>query len=422
MRKQGGLTVLAIGAYKAKDKPYEVADGGGLYLTVRPNGSKSFNLRYRYGGKPRNLTLGPAALGLAKARELAREALVAIARGHDPAEKKAAAKAAARAPKRAPGDLVESVVADFVAIYAKGPGEEPNTRDWRETQRLLEKHVVGEWQGRRLSEIGRADVHKLLDGIVAGGAPIGANRLFAQLRKLCAWALSRGIVERNPCEGVAKPVSEKGRARERVLDDRELALVWRAADALGWPFEPMIKLLILTGARRDEVAGMSWREVDFEKGVWTIPAARSKNRRAHTVPLAPAAVEILESLPRIGSRDGLIFSTTGATPVSGFSVAKKRLDKAVASLNDGEPLAPWVLHDLRRTAASGMASLRIAPHVVEAVLNHVSGTISGVAAIYNRHDYRAEKQAALEAWARRLEAIVTGESAKNVVELKARAL
>lgn len=403
--------------FKPRERPFEVPDGDGLYLTVRPNGSKSFNLRYRFGGKARNLTIGPLAIGLAKARELALEARVEIARGNDPAGQKAAAKAAARAPKQVARDHVETVVANFVAIYAKGPNPEPNTRDWRETQRLLERHVVSAWKGRSLGEIGRADVHELMDRIVAGGAPVGANRVFAQLRKMCSWAVSRGIIDASPCQGIAPPTPEKGRARERVLDAKELALVWRAADALDYPFGPLVKLLILMGQRRSEVAEMEWSEVDFEKGEWIIPAARSKNRLAHSVPLAPAALELLRSLPRIGSNTGPIFTTTGETAVSGFSVAKKRVDRAIAGLNGGSELAPWTLHDLRRTAASGMAGINIAPHVIESVLNHRSGIISGLAATYNRHSYDSEKRSALLAWANRLDAIVMGRAAANVVEL-----
>jgi integrase len=396
------LTALGIANLKPKDRPYEVPDGHGLFLTVRPNDSRSFNLRYRCAGKPRNLTIGPAAIGLAKAREMAREALVEIARGNDPAAAKSARKATERAATVAPADLIEKVVEGFIELYAKR-----ETRDWRETLRLLDRNVVAAWRGRRLSEVTKGDVHTLLDALVDRGAPIGANRVFAQLRKMCAWAKSRGIIEQSPCEGIGKPSSEKGRARERVLDDRELALVWRAADATGHPFGPMVKLLALTGQRRAEVAEMEWREVDEQKALWTIPAARSKNRRTHAVPLAPAALAIIKELPRIASKETkapvFCFTTTGESPVSGFSRAKICLDKAIA--NHEAELAPWTLHDIRRSVASGMAGLGIAPHVVEAVLNHKSGTVSGVAAVYNRYHYDDEKRAALETWAAHLDAI-----------------
>jgi integrase len=415
---KGALTVIGIANLKAREKPFEVPDGDGLYVTVRPNGSKSFNMRFRFGGKARNLTIGPVAVGLGKARELALEARVEVARGNDPAAQKAEAKSIAKAPKRTARDLVEDVVRSFVEVYARGPDEEnPNTRDWRETERLLKKHVVSGWQGRRLAELRRADVHDLLDRIVDRGAPIGANRVFAQLRKMCGWAVSRGIIEHNPCDGIKPPTPEKGRARERVLDARELALVWRAADELGYPFCPLLKMLMLTGQRRSEVAEMEWPEVNFAKAEWIIPTARSKNRVAHTVQLPPAAVELIQGLPRIGSTTGPIFTTTGRTPVSGFSVAKKRLDRTITDLNRGIELAPWILHDIRRSVATHMAEIGVSLPVIEKILNHVSGSFAGVAGIYQRHDFSREKRAALLAWANRLEVMVNGNPAANIVAL-----
>jgi len=157
---------------------------------------------------------------------------------------------------------------------------------------------------------------------------------------MCSWAVSRGIIDASPCQGIAPPTPEKGRARERVLDAKELALVWRAADALDYPFGPLVKLLILMGQRRSEVAEMEWSEVDFEKGEWIIPAARSKNRLAHSVPLAPAALELLRSLPRIGSNTGPIFTTTGETAVSGFSVAKNGLTGRLQGSTAGRSSRP----------------------------------------------------------------------------------
>jgi integrase len=175
----------------------------------------------------------------------------------------------------------------------------------------------------------------------------------------------------------------------------------------------------LTGARRGEVAGMRWDEVDLEARTWTIPKERSKNGVAHEVPLSDAAVGILERLPRFDAPAAFVFGANGMTPPSGFSRAKAKIDAAIlakASAAGVEAPKPWVLHDLRRSAASGMAGMGIAPHVVEAVLNHRSGTIKGVAAVYNRYSYQTEKRAALDAWARRLEAIVTGATAANVLE------
>ena len=412
------LTDLLIKNRKSSDKREEVPDGkiGGLYLVVQPSGSKSWALRYRAAGKPKKLTIGPyPGIDLATARKRAQEALGSVAKGNDPASEKKAAREAQRAEKRASLDIVETVVDSFIERYAK-----PNTRDWRETERLLKKDIVGEWRGRRLSEIGKADVHELLDKIIDRGAPVGANRTFAQLRKMCRWAVQRGLIATSPCDGLTAPSSEK--SRDRVLDDQELRLVWNASGAIGFPFGPIIRLLILTGQRRDEVAHAAWSEIDIEKKLWIIPAERAKNRRAHTVPLSDQAIEVLKVLPRFtrkpGSKDFLF--SGGNTPPSGFGRAKQRLDKEVSKLlKDAEPIAPFVLHDLRRSVASGMARIGTVLHVIERCMNHVSGTFAGIVGVYQRHSFADEMRAALDTWARHVDRIASGASTDNVVALAA---
>jgi integrase len=265
----------------------------------------------------------------------------------------------------------------------------------------------------------RGEVHDLLDSIVDRGSPYTANRTLADLRRMCNWAVERGIIADSPVEKI-KPQAVEA-ARDRVLRDDEIRLAWRAFDSLGWPFGDIAKLLLLTSARRDEIAEGRWSEIDPAAKVWTIGKERSKNGIAHEIPLSDAAIRIIGHLPHIGDkRDGLIFTTTGRSPVSGFSRAKSAIDKAIVKVlreqaadrgqapAEVQAPAPWVFHDMRRTAASGMAGLGIAPHVVEAVLGHRGGTIKGVAAVYNRYTYAAEKRAALDAWATRLDAICNG--------------
>ena len=428
------LTAKALEALKPGGARREVPDGHtrGLFYVLQPSGSASWAFRYRFAGKPKKLTLGPSpALDLKSARQMAGEAAQALARGDDPAAAKQEAKLSARAeakhmaePAR---DLVETVVETFVERYAK---KQTRERSWRETARILEREVVEAWRGRRLSAIKRADVHDLLDKIVDRGAPIAANRTLAALRRMCAWAVERGIIDVSPCEKVRAPASET--TRDRALTDDEIRAAWAAFDGAGWPFGPLAQLLLLTGQRLREVGEARWSEVDLEAKTWTIPKERAKNGVAHEVPLSEAAIRILKALPHIetGSRSpAFLFTTNGRTPVSGFSHAKEGFDKAMltalrkAAIERGEDPdkveAPehWTLHDLRRTAASGMASQGIAPHVVEAALNHKSGSIKGVAAVYNRYSYSTEKRSALDAWARRLDAVVTGAAASNVVEL-----
>ena len=260
-RVTAALTDLTVKAEQPSDRRREIPDGkiSGLYLIIQPSGQKSWAVRYRAAGTPRKFTLGDyPTLGLAAARKRAQEAMGDVARGMDPAGAKRASRAAAKAAKGVTHDLVEKVVEDFIERYAR-----PNTRDWEETARLLKKDVAPAWRGRRLSEITRADVHALLDGIVDRGAPIGANRTFAQLRKMTKWALSRGIIDKNPCDGVEKPSAEN--ERDRVLSDDELAAIWRAGKNMGFPYGPLVQLLMLTGQRLNEVAGMRWSEIDLRR-------------------------------------------------------------------------------------------------------------------------------------------------------------
>jgi integrase len=215
----------------------------------------------------------------------------------------------------------------------------------------------------------------------------------------------------------------KERPRDRVLTDDELRWLWRACDELEWPFGPLTKLLLLTAQRRDEVAGMEWSEVDLKRATWTLPGEKVKNNRAHEVHLSAAALEVLKSVPHVS--DSLIFTSTGSTPVSGFSRAKSRLDTEMQMAKREElgkkadAIPDWILHDLRRTTATGMARLNFPPHVVDKVLNHVSGTIRGVAAVYNRFEYLEERRTALEAWGRYVENLVTPRTA-TVVAVPAR--
>jgi len=403
-----GLTVASIKALKAQAKPFEIKDDAitGAYVEMRPSGAVSYVLRYRFVDRPRKFTIGkfdPDESDLARVRAVAREARNALGKGIDPAAAKRDAKATARQaeaiaePAPAAPDLVETVTAEFVERHAK-----LNTRDWKETQRLLEKNVVAHWRGRRLSEISKADIHAVLDTMIDRGAAVGANRVFAQLRKMCNWAVGRGLIERSPCGGIDKPSSET--KRDRVLDDRELTLVWRACEAIGFPFGPMTQLLILTGQRRGEVAGMSYSELDLEGALWTLPAERVKNKRLHKVPLSPQALALLSNMPRIVGSP-FVFSTTGETAASGFSNAKEHLDRVLATL-DPQPLSPWTIHDLRRSVATGMARLGVQLHVIERLLNHVSGSFSGVVGVYQRHSYQADMRAALDAWAAHIGAIV----------------
>jgi integrase len=421
------LTDLQIKKLLTPETRREIPDGKitGLYLVLQPSGARSWALRFRVDGKPTKLTLGSfPALDLANARRRALEALGELASGKNPAAEKKAAREAQKAASTAV-DRVETVAASFIERYVKRSVGE----SWaREAERLITKDINPALGSKRLGDVKKSDVHDLLDAIVDRGSPIVANRTLAVFRRLCNWAIERGIITVSPCDKIKAPSTEE--SRDRVLSDDELRVSWRAFERVGWPFGDIARLLLLTGARRDEIATGRWSEIDLEAKTWSIAKERSKNKVAHEVPLSSAAIKIIEALPHIGDEGAFVFSITGRTPVSGWSKAKRLVDGAILDLirsdakaHGGDQAAiqappHWVFHDLRRTAASGMAGIGIAPHVVEAVLGHKSGTIKGVAAVYNRYSYATEKREALDAWARRLGTIVGGTEPSNVIELR----
>jgi integrase len=417
------LTEIQISKLPNPDKRRELADGKvtGLYFVAQPSGARSWAVRYRAAGKPAKLTLGPyPAIGLADARRRAREELGKVAGGDDPAAAKRTAREAAKAAATAESDRVSTAAAEFVKrSVTKRTSNKRISDSWAaERDRLLRVEVLPKLGDKRIGDVTKADILRLLEGMVGRGSAVNANRLLAVLRRMFNWCISRGLVDKSPCEKLTPPAPET--SRDRVLSADELRLAWAAFDRVGWPFGRVAQLLLLTGARLNEIASGRWSEVDVTAKTWTIAKERAKNGVEHVIPLSDLAITILKSLPRIGERkDGFVFTTTGKTPVSGWSRAKGTIDRAVLEGrgDDAEALPSWVFHDLRRTAASGMAGIGIPPHVVEAVLNHKSGTIKGVAAVYNRHSYATEKRAALDAWARKLDAILNDAGASNVVEL-----
>jgi integrase len=240
-----------------------------------------------------------------------------------------------------------------------------------------------------VTRILKPDVLRLLDEMVANGAPSAAAHAFAAIRKFFNWSVERGYLEVSPCLTVKTPARQK--SRERVLSDDELALVWNGASRLGWPAGPIVHLLILTAQRRGEVAGMRWQDVDLDGRLWSIPAEMTKSNRAHSVPLTELAANIILTLPRIDPV--WVFPARGKLdrPYHGFNKAKRRLDELAR-------VQQWTLHDLRRTTATGMAKRKVPPHVVERLLNHASGTFAGVAGVYNRFGYLDEMREALCQW------------------------
>jgi integrase len=401
------LTARAIDQMKPEGSVREIPDGGlpGLYLVIQPSGTRSFTLRYRHIGRTRNMTLGRwPAFSLSEAREAARTALRAIAEGRDPAGEKRSAKTD-----------TSTLCAEVGRLFIERD-QRPTNRTWKQTARLLGLRpdadrlvtirggIIDQWTGRRIEEIRRRDVIAVLDALNA--KPATKQNTFAALRRFFNWALARDLIATSPCAGVEAP--QPTPARDRVLTDDELGWFWSACDTVGPPFSPLFKLLCLTGQRREEVGGMRWSEL--QGNAWTIPAARVKNGRQHSLILPAPAYALINGVQQIEGCP-LVFSTTGTTPVSGYSEAKRRLDAAMlrrAREDTGRidlQIAPWRLHDLRRTTASGMAKLGIPLPTIEKVLNHVSGSFGGIVGVYQRHEFSTEKAAALTTWAEHILAI-----------------
>jgi integrase len=310
------------------------------------------------------------------------KALRAVSEGRDPA------------PARGfSADSVESAVEEFLDRHVR---RNYRPKPMKEAERLLHVHVVGNWRGRKVGEITRADVRRMLDRIVERGAPIAANRVHSVTGTLFNWLVGQEIIAASPCAGLKAPAGSED-PRDRVLSDHELRQVWQAAGDLG-PYGAMVRLLILTGQRRGEVAGMQWAELDLENRLWTLPRERVKNARRHEVPLSLTVIAIIQSLPRIS--DKYVFSSNGTAAANNFSYNWSRLRGLLRDMS------PWVIHDLRRTAASGMARLGVGLAVIEKVLNHVGGSFAGIVGVYQRHEFAEEKRAALEKWADHVERLV----------------
>lgn len=414
-RKLTDLFVERAGPPARGRAEYFDASFPGLALRVTDRGVKSWSVFYRLRGRLRRFTIGNyPALKPADARRAAQAALDRVRSGIDPAEEKRA-----RREQRAPEtDTFAAVLEDYLERYLRRNRREST---YLEAKRCLEHDALPKWGQRPIATVNRRDAIDLIDGIVARGARVQANRTLAWLRALFNWAVDKERLAASPIARMKLPTEE--RTRDRVLSDDELRWLWAACEKLGWPFGPLVQLLVLSAQRRDEVATMKWSHLALAEKTWTIPREVAKNDVVHDVQLGDTAIAILRSLPHIGQA-GLIFTSTGKTPVSGFSRAKRRIDEAMLAAKreelgkqKGDAVPDWTLHDLRRTATTGMARLKTPPHVVDRILNHTSGTIRGVAAVYNRFAYLEERRAALEAWGRYVDNLVAPTPA-NVVQLR----
>jgi integrase len=349
----------------------------GFGVKVTPKGRKVFIAMYRtQGGKSRlrKYTIGPyGRITLHHARTAAQRIFAARLDGRDPAAEKLELRR--RQVVDRIDDLVEAFIADHVSKLRSGG----------ELSRLLRRELILRWGARSVHDIKRRDISDLVFEAAVERGDHSAHKLLKTVKRFFSWCVGRAVLETSPGIGVKSPL--KAASRDRVLTDEELARILRGARQIGGPYGAIIEFLILTGQRREEVARMTWDEVHLERRIWQLPATRTKNGKDHVVHLSPEALSILG---RLKQHEAFVFCV-GKRPFQDFSRHKRKLDLICGVSN-------WRLHDLRRTCVSGMAALGIAPHVADKILNHQSGTISGVAAVYQRHEFFAERKAALMLW------------------------
>lgn len=361
------------------------------------------------------VNLGRAGeIDLASAREEARKAMERAEKGETPAEVRRERREAQKVESR---NTFERVRDDFLGKYRTRSNRNPSARTLAELKRVLSSDLFKDWNERPLVKITRRDVLDVQDALMERGHETAANRYVVYLRMLFGWAVDRGIIAEDPTARVKKLGAEH--SRERVLGLEELKAIWKATEPTqgnkGDLFESIVKVLMLTGQRRTEVAGMRWSELDLDAKLWSLPAERCKNHRPHLVPLSAPVVEILEARKAeqkaMKMKTALVFTSAGEAPFSGWSRSKGRLDGRAK-------IAPWTLHDLRRTLVTRLSEdLHIQPHIVEAVVNHVSGSKAGVAGTYNRALYLDERHTALDAWAAYVLRIVGEADTSNLVSL-----
>lgn len=404
----------------------------GLGIRITAGGHRAFVLRYVVQGRERRMTLGEyPILTLTAAREIARARKGEVVKGADPL---------ARKQERRDAMTLGKAVALYLAGREAGTigHRRPKPRSMEELRRALALH----WKPLHSAPLAEIDhlriearLHEMVDPRTGSGR-VAANRAREALSALFSWAVRKQYVPTNPVALADRMVPESELKRDRVLTAAEIKLLWQATEGPG-EYRALVRLLLLTGQRREEVAAMRWSELDLDAALWSLPKERTKNGLRHDVPLSDAALAILRGVPRRPGRD-LLFGD-GEGPFSAWSQSKSRLDVRLARLRAeerlGRPLATgeepdvkldhlpaWRIHDLRRTVVTGMNELRILPHVVEAVVNHVSGDAKrGVAGRYNHAQYNPEKRQALDRWADHVMALVAGEPSKVVPLRRARA-
>jgi len=395
------FTALAIENFKPKTERYEVTDGSGLILFVGETGHKGWGIRYRRpdGRKSAKFMVGSwPAMSLAQARVAAAAAKLDVARDVDPGEAKKKAKAEAKAAATsAAADTVERWTEEFLREHVR---KKTRPHNQRQAKHVFHNIVIPAWRGRSVHSIVRRDIKEVIRE-VAATRPTMANRTLGHLSKFFRWLTNEDIITGSPCLGIERPAPEV--VRDRVLSDGEVRAFWEASDKLPAPFGDIYKLLLLSAARRQEVAEMKWSEIDLANKIWAISALRAKGKLVVVLPLGPIAWEIIERQPRIVGSD-YVFGHRR----TGFSHMKDRLDDAM------KPETPWRTHDLRRSSRSLLSRARVASDIAEMMLGHL---LPGMRRVYDRFRYIDEKRAGFEKLEREIDLILNPPAA-DVIPLR----
>jgi integrase len=364
---------------------------------------------------PEDQLLDLDVLTLAQAREKARLWRRMIERGLDPdVEAKRRRSEREARERRIAADSFEAVARRFIAEHVAGK------RTAQDIAALIEAKLVSHWGTRPIIGISKRDVIDRIEDIKRTSGNEAARQALAYARVLFGWAMERDIIAASPCPVMSKrsTLLAPKTMRQRVLTDHEIKLIWRATEANLYPADPFLRLLLILGCRRSELAGARWREFDLRKiggETWTLKGARTKTGDPRIVPLPALAVQMMRALPRFAAGDFVFSALHGRRPFTAFSRMKARLDDKITALNGGVPLEQWRLHDSRRSMRTGLSALPIAPIVSELMIGHRQ---QGVAAIYDLHRYEAEQRAGFEAWCGKLRDIVE-EPPDNLVRLPA---
>lgn len=404
------LTDRALKALKPKAKQYDVMDDErGFGVRVGKTGIAFILLaRFPRSKHPTRRTIGQyPSMTLADARDKAREWRNLIKVGKDPDEIAKQRQREVEEHRLSEARKVENTFASVAeAYFAHMRGRKPPPRGSVEVERVVRSELLPRWAQRPIGELSRRDLIEVLDAAVKRGAPSTAHHVHSYASRVFSWAVSRDKygIEANPFLGMnLDKIVGPENPRTRVLDDDELRALWEAAGDIGYPFGPYVKMLMLTGQRKGEVSDLPWKEI--KANLWTVPPERFKSKEAHLVPLTQDACAILDDLPRFKGGDYVFSTTYGEAPIRGFSNLKIRLDRKAK-------IAPFVLHDIRRTVRTRLASLKVSDIVAEMVIGHGK---KGLGRIYDQHKYLDEMREALDLWAHRLREIVTPPPA-NVVK------